>query len=159
MRPRWTIQHATKAAANLIFGWSRPCIPLNEAPIGGTCTKHSFLLQPCDALLRAWQIWPIPTNSGFASHRAALFSCFVAAQRSPTFIRNPNVTSHTPPHPLTPRKKWKPPERPPPFFFFFGKFNQPDRGLAPSRLFCAAFSSPSATTLLSPKSADRASLG
>jgi hypothetical protein len=101
MHPRRIVKPARDKSGGKtsIFGWSRSCIPHNEAPIGGTCTKHSFLLQPCDVLLRASQIRPIPANSGFASHRAAFFFCFVAAQRSPTFFRNPNVTSHTTHHP------------------------------------------------------------
>lgn len=66
------------------------------------------------------QFLPIPV---FASHRAAFFFCFVAAQRSPTFFRNPNVTSQTT---TTTKKKMETPRAASPFF---GKFNQTQPGV------------------------------
>lgn len=92
----------------------------------------------CCERRRFHQFLPIPVC--FPSGRVFFF-CFVAAQRSPTFFRNPNVTSHTTKttHTIPPKKMETPRAASP----FFGRFNQPDQGAA---CFRAAFSSPSATT-------------
>jgi hypothetical protein len=107
----------------------------------------SFLLQPCDVLLRASQIRPIPANSGLLAVGPRFFFCFVAAQRSPTFFRNPNVTSHTTQKMETPRAASP---------FFFGKFNpnRPGGRLSLRRIQLAVSHNP-----FEPKSADHASLG
>lgn len=85
-----------KRRQNLIFGWSRSCISsqrgadwryLHQTP-ASACSPAMC----CCERRRFDQFLPIPV---FASHRAAFFFCFVAAQRSPTFFRNPNVTSQT----------------------------------------------------------------
>jgi hypothetical protein len=116
-----------KRRQNLIFGWSRSCIPHNEAPIGGTCTKHQL---PPAALRCAAASVADSTNSCqfrfcFPSGRLFFF-CFVAAQRSPTFFRKPqcHITYHHTHHRHHTKKKTETPRAASPFF---GKFNQPTR--------------------------------
>jgi hypothetical protein len=91
----------------------------------------SFRLQPCDVLLRASQIRPIPANSGFCFPSGRVFFLFRRCPTQPHILPEPqcHITDHhhhTTPHHTT-KKNGNPPSGLP---LFSANSTKPDQGCA-----------------------------